>query len=271
MSKIRNSWTVAIAIVLLALGVTIPVLAQTASAPPAPPDSTLFTTYSLYSSDTTVDWVVCGATQETEGCYAAGSLGPFGRVGAMLEGKPSVKGSTVTRAIYVVDAQAASGVELFVYKKTDTVSAESDTVTVTLAKTVNLPLTGGSSASCSMAANTGYLFIGTDQSPQAVEVKKSDLSVTQIGGFSPPINVTAITADSYGNVTVTQGDLNSGENGFYVFGPTGGGEEDGGGASFMLETTGAFVPSAVPPAEKHHAPTLGYKAKTAQGKASSGT
>ena len=47
-------------------------------------------------------------------------------------------------------------------QETDTISPTFDTVVVTLSKTV-LPLTGGSTALTSMAANTGFIFIGTDQ------------------------------------------------------------------------------------------------------------
>jgi hypothetical protein len=131
-------------------------------------------------------------------------------------------------------------------QKTDTISSSFDTVAVTLLRTISLPLTGGSTAVCSMAANAGYLFIGTDQSPQGVEVKKSTGVVTVLGGFSPPINVTSITADQYGYVTVTQGSFGGGENGFSVFGPTGGGEADGGGADFMVGTTNAVSTTTLP-------------------------
>jgi hypothetical protein len=68
-----------------------------------------------------------------------------------------------------------------------------------------------------------------------------------VGGFSPPINVTAITADLYGYVTVTQASFGTGENGFYVFGPTGGGAEDGGGAEFLLNTPTQSQPPRSPP------------------------
>jgi hypothetical protein len=162
-----------------------------------------------------------------------------------MEGNPSVnlQTNTVTRAIYVVDianGSGGTGVVLYVYKKTDVVSSTFDTVTVSLFKSISLPLTGGTTAVCSMAANNGFLFIGTDQSPQAVKVQKSDFTVTQLGGFSPPINVTAITADQYGYVTVTQGTFGNGENGFSVYGPDGSVQEDGGGASFMVNTVTAF-------------------------------
>jgi hypothetical protein len=229
--------------VLLAFAAVIPVRAQNSAAPPAAPDSTLYTTYTLYSSNSQINlnWSVCGSTQETEGCYASGSLGPFVAVGAMMEGVPRINGDVVTRFIYVVDSGSENNVLLYVYKKVDTVSAESDTVTVTLTHTVTLPLTGGSTAKCSMAANANYLFIGSDQSPQGVEVRKSTLQVTPLGGFSPPLNVVAITADQYGYVAVTQAN-SSGESAFSLFGLNGEEQEDGGGSDFVLGTTQAVLP-----------------------------
>jgi hypothetical protein len=47
----------------------------------------------------------------------------------------------------------------------------------------------------------------------------SDLAVSQIGGFDPPVNVSSISADKYGFVTVTFGGFVTSENGFYVFEP----------------------------------------------------
>jgi hypothetical protein len=244
MPKIRYQSLITVSMFLLALS-TVPVQGQTAA---APPDSTLFTTYDLSPGYQSVGWLVCGSTQQTSGCYAGGSLGPFVGVGALMEGNPVVNGNSVTRAIYVVDSGSANSVKLYVYKKTDTVTPQTDTVTVTLNKTADLSplLVGGAAVSCSMAANNGFLFIGTDQSPQAVEVNKRTLSVAAVGGFSPPLNVTAITADKYGYVTVTQGNFFNGGNGFYVFGPDGFAKEDGGGAEFMLNTVNAVSTSALP-------------------------
>src|SRR5579859_5500900 len=191
---------------------------------PAAPDATLFTTYSLFSNEQTLDWLVCGSTTGSSGCYASGSLGPFGKIGAMIEGNPTVSGSTVTRMIYVVDiasGTSGTGVTLNAYKKIDVVSSSSDTVTVTLIKSVNLPtLVGGATATCSMAATPTLLFIGTNQAQQAVYVKKSNFSITPVGVYiiGPP--VTAITVDKYGYVTVTQGDFTSGSNGFSVLNST---------------------------------------------------
>jgi hypothetical protein len=106
-------------------------------------------------------------------------------------------------------------------------------VSVTLTKTADLSLTGGTTALTSMAANSKFLFIGTSQTPYAIMLQKSAFAVAQVGGSSPPINVSAITADAYGYVTITLGSFSGGETGFYVFGPTGAFQEDGGGAAFM--------------------------------------
>src|SRR5262249_55422153 len=158
--------------------------------------------------------------------------------GAMLEGDPKVDLSTntVTRAIYVVDVASGPNqdkVALDVYTKTDAITTDFDTVTVTLDRTINLPLRGGTSVHTSMAANKQFLFVGTSRSPQGVEIDKDTFTVTQSGSFSPPINVSSITADQYGYVTMSFGST-GGNSGFIVYGPDGLGQEDGGGSQFML-------------------------------------
>jgi len=125
---------------------------------------------------------------------------------------------------------------LNVYRRTDKITSSFDTTAITLIKSVALPLTGGSAASCFMAGNVGYLFVGTDQSPFAVRVQKNNYAVSEIGGFSPPVNVSSITSDPYGFITVTFGGFLSGESGFYQFNPNGEGVADGGGAWFMLNS-----------------------------------
>jgi hypothetical protein len=221
------------AIALFALA-TIPVCAQSSIAhPTTAPDANLYTNY--YGSPTSVSWVVCGSTTETEGCYGSGSIGPFVGVGAMLESNATVSGDVVTRFIYIVDS-AASPVTLYVYKKTDTVTSTYDTTVVTLDKTVSLSqLVGGASVTTYMAANNKYLYIGTSSSPQAVQVQKSNLKVLEGGIVSG--NVSAITSDAYGFITVTQG------TDFVVYDPDGSYVEDGGGTDFMLGTTQA-VPAS---------------------------
>jgi hypothetical protein len=139
------------------------------------------------------------------------------------------------------------GVKLYVYKKADAVSPTFDTVTVSLVKTVSLPITGGTSALASMAANNKFLFIGTDQSPTALRVQKGSYALAPIGGFQPPTNVSAITADKYGYVIVTFGGLAGPNNSIVIMGPNGNALGDGGGsAPFTLNTVQAVLPSELP-------------------------
>jgi hypothetical protein len=213
----------------------------------AEPDSTLFTTYSVATDLKSAEWIVCGSTKESEGCYADGSLGPFGHIGAMLESPPVSDGNAITREIYVLDVangKAADVVALLVYTKTDIVTATDDSVTVNLHRKTELPLVGGKAVTASMAANNAYLYVSTNQSSQAVIVDKHDLkSFTTLGAGSPAAPVASITADSYGYVTVPFGAPNTS---FAVFGPTGEFEEDGGGGQFMLDDFNAVIPAALP-------------------------
>jgi hypothetical protein len=224
---------------VVGLGMTFSALAQAAQALPI--DSTLFTTYES-NGNNNIAWVTCGSTKNTSGCYGAGTLGPFNRVCAVMEGEPVTVGNTVTRSIYILDGgSSTSRVSLNVFKKTDIITTNSDTVSITPGKKLTLPLTGGSNALCGMAANDGFIFVGTDASPNAVKVNKLTYSLTQLGGFSPPLPVTAITANDYGYVTVTQEAATQGS-GFSVYGPNGMLQEDGGGAPFIPNTKNAYRP-----------------------------
>jgi len=213
-------------------------------------DKTLYTTYNL-GALVQVNWVVCGSTQNTAGCYGAGSLFPFGRIGALLEGEPQtdLTTNTVTRAIYVLDVASGSskdGVVLSVYTKTDQITPDFDFVNVTFDRTISLPLLGGLSAKASMGANEKFLFLGTDQSPFGIELNKRDFTFSQVGVFFPPINVTDVTVDNYGYVTMTFGPFFSGPSGFIVFEPNGSQTSEGGGANFMLGTRQAVLPPNLP-------------------------
>jgi hypothetical protein len=239
------------AITLLTLCAALPLAAQV---PASAPDANLYTNY--YGTPTSVHWIVCGSTEQSEGCYDSGDIGPFVAVGAMLESNPSVSGDVVTRFIYAVDA-GASPVTLYVYKKTDTVSSSFDTTVVTLYKTISLSqLVSGSDVTTYMAANLKYLYIGTSLSPNAVSVNKTNLKVSELGGFSPPADVSSITSDEYGYVTVTQG------TGFTVYGPTGGEVEDGGGTQFMLGTTQAVPAASILIGDFVQTPHFQMKSKT---------
>lgn len=240
--------TVLPVLAIIGFGLSNRAPAQTeVSANATPIDQTLYATYSISSDRTHLSLSVCGSLPGSEGCYGGADLGPFNSVGAVLEGLPSTDATTktVTRDIYVLDAAAGPnkvGVDLYVYSRTDIISSSNDSITVVLTKTVALPLIGSTSAKASMAANKGYLYIGTNLSPQAVMVKKKTLAFTQVGGFTPPVNVSSITADEYGFVTVTFGSFNGTNNGFYVFGPDGSGAGDGGGAAFTVGTAQAVQP-----------------------------
>jgi len=198
-------------------------------------------------SHTTVNWNVCGSLAGSSGCYASGSLGPFGRVAALLQGEPKTdpNAHTVTRAIYILDTAAGtdqSGVVLYVYTKVDTINGDSDKVTITLSQTLSLSLVGGTNPhSAQMAANTKFLFIGTDQSPTAVQIDKRTFSITNLGGFTPPINVFGIFGNAYGDVTLTFGSFRSSRNAFIVVGPTGSTVETGAISEFMLNTLNAIL------------------------------
>jgi hypothetical protein len=229
----------------------------TTAAATAPPDAGLFTTYNFPDTFQYVYVNVCGSTQETEGCYGEHTLGPFGHVGAMLEGHATIVGNVVRRHLYIVDVatgSAGNDVTLYEYEKVDPVTATDDFYTVKLKKTVPLPLLGGSTAQCFIAANHKFLFIGTDQGPSAEMVEKGNYALATIGGFSNQAPVSSISTDDYGYVTVTFGPFESGGSGFVVINPNGGGAEDGGGAVAMLTSnvglstsslsTTAAVPSA---------------------------
>jgi hypothetical protein len=206
-----------------------------------PIDGTLYTKYNTDIAHTSVNWVVCGSLPGSSGCYGSGSLGPFGQIGALLEGEPKTDriANTVTRAIYVLDYKSGPNqneVVLYVYTKVDTITTDSDTVTVTLSRTITLPLVGDFPAQTSMAANKQFLFIGTDLSPQAVMIDKRTFIVTQLGGVTPPLNVFAITANPYGYVTQSFGSFSFLDTDFIVLAPDGSTEEDGSGSQFLLNT-----------------------------------
>ncbi len=211
-------------------------------------DATLYTRYHTDPAQTIVNWNVCGSLPGSSGCYGSGTLGPFGKVGALMEGEPKTDrvAHTVTRAIYVLEIASGPNqneVVLYVYTKVDTITTDSDTVTVTLSQTISLPLVGGLSNGpnqTSMAANKQFLFVGTSQSPVAVEINKRTFSVTQFGAFTPPINISSITANDYGYATLSFGTLNSSNTAFIVVGPDGSDVEDGVGSQIMLNTDQAI-------------------------------
>lgn len=201
-------------------------------------DAGLYTTYTAYGQST-LSWVVCGSLRGGEGCYSSGELGPFGQIGSIIESAKVYdnREGTVTRELYVVDQAYGSGqndVELYVYLRVDTIAGSYETTTFTLKKTISLPLAGGTNASTMVAANNVFLVIGTSESSVPVEVNKSTGAVTPLTIISQVPN--SITADNYGYVTVTSA------GGFFVVGPDGSLQEDGGGSPFMINALLGYQP-----------------------------
>lgn len=267
MFKIDTRCAASICGVLLALGLATSAGAQALNAqlpggnpkigilpprpiPAPPPDYHLYTSYTVPDTFNNVYLTICGSTTQTVGCYGGGVLGPFGHAGALIEGDENVSGNTVTRNIYVVDdgdtSAGGTGVKLYVYLKTDVVTATDDNITINLVNTINLPLVTGSNVISYMAGNKKYLFIGTNLSQTALRISKSDFSMFSI---SEGANLTAITANKYGHVIVTFGDL------FAVYDPDGNNEGSGGGneelvdASNGLSTANLYPASASSPSQ----------------------
>jgi hypothetical protein len=229
--KAKIASLIVVATTLISTGVSY---GQKSVAPATPIDATLYTTYNIGSTQISVTWFTCGSTQNTSGCYGGGDLGLFGKVGALLEGNPktNLTTNTVTRAIYALDVASGANqdeVVLNVYKKTDVITPDYDTVTVDLVRTVSLPLTGGTAARGLMAANNKFLLIGTSRSPVVVELDKRTLTSSQIGPYS--MNLSSVTADQYGYVAAVFGDSGS-----FLINPDGNIQQSGGSPDFLLNT-----------------------------------
>jgi hypothetical protein len=225
-----------------ALGLSVVCGAQNAGAGTTPLDSTLFATYSFSAGATSVQFVVCGSLPGSEGCYGSGTLTPIGGACGVLENSPKTKGDVVSRDIYVLDrgTKSKSPLMLDVFQRTDTISGSNDSVHVTFLKSVSLGITGGPAAKCALAGNATGVYAGTDQDGTVVSVDKSTfipLRVVRTGRSARSTSVLYLTADARGYIAVSTPD------GFYVVNPQGGGEEDGGGSAYMVNTLQGFIPS----------------------------
>lgn len=199
----------------------------------APARAQLFTTYGFSGSQFT--WLTCGSTPEEEGCFGSGTVTGFGNICAVLEDAQHGHGSTTTQRIYVLDNQAAGkSVALDVLDETIVVSQSGyATTTFSAVKSVALPLVAG--GKCQAAANSVAILAGTSKSTVASYIAKKTLVASAYGGFSPPETVTSITADASGYIAVNFTD------GFYLIGPDGSGEEDGGGNQLVIPQNQALV------------------------------
>lgn len=211
-------------------------LSTIGSAAPAP-DAGLFNGYELDSTYTNITLYICGSVPGSEGCYGSGELGPFGHVGALVESVAHTAGNVVTHNIYVVDVAAgASGADVMLYRYilTNTVQPPNDSISYRLVKKIPLPLTGGPDVRCSLAANGGFLFVGTDKSASVVRVAKNGYAIASFVEASNNPTVAAITADANGFVLVAFGGNADGPGAQIEFGPNGNEFGGGGGTWFTL-------------------------------------
>ena len=179
------------------------------------PDSAMVRTYLMTPSGSGVGITVCGTSPGIVGCSgayngASGSLGPFGKVGPIIEGSPAFISATntVNRYIYAVDlaVNGGTGVSLLVYRLSETINSANWNISFKLIKTIPLGITGGTTAKGFMAANKGYVYIGTDQSPYAMRVAKTGYALMQIQTSYPTTgNISGITVNGGGYVSLSTG------------------------------------------------------------------
>lgn len=198
-------------------------------------DAGLYATYA--ASPTEVDFSVCGHLQQGSGCFGGDFLQPpFEQACAVLEGTPKQKDNVIKRAIYVLDKRTSNSdpVTLYVYVRTDTITATLDTVNVKFkAKIPMSGVTGGSNSKCFMAASDTLLYAGTDASQQAGVVDKAALTVSLL---SISGTLVSITSDERGYIAVDFG------GGTDVFDPQGVKESVSGSRADMVSTRNAWRP-----------------------------
>jgi len=203
--------------------------------PAAALDADITTTYSYYGGPS-ISFLTCGSLPESDGCYGSGSLSGMVRPCAILEGPSVTDGDTITRNIFVLDSGdgSSAGVTLDVFQRTYAFSGnEYMTVTSKLLDAIPLPLVSGADLSCSMAANSGFVYAGTSASKQVAQISLTTYVVLNVGGTSPPLPVTQITGNSAGYVVVTFGEgTGFGQSGFDIFGPDGSVLQHGSGEVF---------------------------------------
>jgi hypothetical protein len=207
-----------------------------------PPGPAIYTTYNFYNNNTQINWVTCGATAESSGCFGSGIISGFGNVCSVLDTIPVTKGEVTKQLLYIFDDSfnGAKTLTLDVYEKTDVTTSSANTTTFKLLKTVPLPAASTAVSKCYVAANANYIVAGTSVSLDAVEISKTSFATSALGGFSPPIPLSSILVDAQGYISVNFNGSQAGESGFYLIGPNGAGEEDGGGNALVFNTKSGY-------------------------------
>jgi hypothetical protein len=204
-----------------------------------PAHAQLYTTYSF--TPTSLNWTTCGSLLGSSGCFSSGSVISFGHICAVLEDKSrSQSGSYDSKQrIYVMDNNATGNndVVLDVLEKKIVVSDNYATTTFTKIADASLPLVGG--AACQIAANNVVILAGTTQSTNAAYIVKKTLAVSSYGGFTPPLEVTTITSDASGYITVNF--AGNPFTGFGLIGPNGAEESGGGGNAYVIPKDNGLI------------------------------
>lgn len=221
----------------------VPVASLAAPAPQVSVDgSNLMTAFWFANNYTDVELLVCGSVPHTSGCFGSGSLGPFGKVGALIVGTAVADpvAHTITQDIYAVE-QAYNGApitKLYVYRLVETIDATNGRADVTVArvKTVPLPLKGGLGAKTFLASNGHALYIATDQDPHAITVEKHGFAIAQVYTLAPGSNVSSLTANEDGCVGVTSGQ-SGGSDGNILLCSNGNGGLESVGTNFVVGST----------------------------------
>ena len=173
----------------------------------------LITTYKV---GTDISWSTCGLVYNTKGCFSAGSITGLSRPCAILAGVTEQVSTATSQYIYILESgvQPGEAATLKVYSKVELVNetvsppgtpppASPETTTIKLLKSIRVPLTGGPDASCFMAANDGFVFLGTNQNDHVVRVAKENLAVSAFRQLEPDLAVSQITADGLGYIVVS--------------------------------------------------------------------
>jgi hypothetical protein len=192
-------------------------------------DAGLYTEYQPETSE--LQYTVCGTVGDSTGCFGGGVLQPFEQVCAVLEGAPKTKGNVMTRAVYVMDKRHSSSnpALLYVYTRTDTFSADGDTVETALNKTITLDFDGGQKTSCQLAGNDVQVFAGVVGEANYDVIDKKKLTAMPSGESLPLIS---FKADDRGYISANFG--GTGE--YVIFDPKGIGRNGGPGVEYISGT-----------------------------------
>jgi hypothetical protein len=210
-----------------------------AQAVAADADSGLYTTYT--ATPESLSYHVCGTVGTATGCFADGELSLFKRACALVEGKPNTSGNVITRALYVLDKRTnTKPLTLHVFKRTDTFSENSVSVSITHTSKVPLGIPGGPGVKCFLVASDNYVFAADSAvtgGPTVVSINKTNLGVsTRAFG-----HVVSLSADDRGFVAMTTTTIPGGVATSGVLHPNGVDGFGGGGAAGVAGTRNALM------------------------------